>query len=180
VVLGQFKRGKSSFINSIIGDKILPTSVVPLTSIVTMLKYGQQEEIEVIFEGGNRRVISQGKLPDYVTERGNPKNVKEVKQVEIAFPSAFLKDGLFIIDTPGVGSTFQNNTEMTHNYLPFTSAKPALLILALDVGLSSWVFHRESRRVNYLPSSFRRPDTAFRIPTILESRTRTTSPFQIL
>lgn len=134
VVLGQFKRGKSTFINSIIGDKILPTSVVPLTSIVTMLKYGQQEEIEVIFEEGNRQVISRGALPEYVTERGNPKNAKKVKQVEIAFPSAFLKDGVFIIDTPGVGSTFENNTEMTYNYLPKVDA--ALFLLAVDPPIS--------------------------------------------
>jgi len=134
VVLGQFKRGKSTFINSIIGDKILPTSVVPLTSIVTMLKYGQEEQIEVIFEEGNRRVITRNELPDYVTERGNPNNIKKVKQVEIAFPSAFLKDGVFIIDTPGVGSTFENNTEMTYNYLPKVDA--ALFLLAVDPPIS--------------------------------------------
>lgn len=134
VVLGQFKRGKSTFINSIIGDKILPTSVVPLTSIVTMLKYGQEEQIEVIFDEGNRRVITRNELPDYVTERGNPKNTKKVKQVEIAFPSAFLKDGVFIIDTPGVGSTFENNTEMTYNYLPKVDA--ALFLLAVDPPIS--------------------------------------------
>lgn len=134
VVLGQFKRGKSTFINSIIGEKILPTSVVPLTSIVTMLKYGQEEKIEVIFEEGNRKVISHDELPVYVTERGNPKNTKKVKQVEIAFPSAFLKDGVFIIDTPGVGSTFENNTEMTYNYLPKVDA--ALFLLAVDPPIS--------------------------------------------
>lgn len=134
VVLGQFKRGKSTFINSIIGEPILPTSVVPLTSIVTMIKYGQQKKIEVIFEEGNRQAIPQEELPDYVTERGNPKNEKKVKQVEIAFPSAFLKDGIFVIDTPGVGSTFENNTQMTYNYLPKVDA--ALFLLAVDPPIS--------------------------------------------
>lgn len=134
VVLGQFKRGKSTFINSIIGDKILPTSVIPLTSIVTILKFGQHEEAEVIFEEGTRRVITRDELTDYVTERGNPKNIKKVSQVEIAFPSAFLKDGVFIIDTPGVGSTFENNTEMTYNYLPKVDA--ALFLLAVDPPIS--------------------------------------------
>ncbi|OQX65164.1 MAG: hypothetical protein B5M55_04620 [Desulfococcus sp. 4484_242] len=134
VVLGQFKRGKSTFINSIIGDRILPTSVVPLTSIVTMLKYGEVEKIEVIFEEGGRQVISRDNLPDYVTERGNPKNMKKVKHVEIAFPSAFLKDGVFVIDTPGVGSTFENNTEITYNYLSRVDA--ALFLLAVDPPIS--------------------------------------------
>ena len=134
VVLGQFKRGKSTFINSIIGDKILPVSVVPLTSIVTLIRYGQEEEIRVLFEDGGKKIISRDELPEYVTEAGNPKNVKNVKQVEISFPSPFLKDGVSIIDTPGVGSTFENNTEMTYNYLPKVDA--ALFLLAVDPPIS--------------------------------------------
>lgn len=134
VVLGQFKRGKSTFINSIIGDKILPVSVVPLTSIVTLIRYGQEEEIRVLFEDGGKKIISRDELPGYVTEAGNPKNVKNVKQVEFSFPSPFLKDGVSIIDTPGVGSTFENNTEMTYNYLPKVDA--ALFLLAVDPPIS--------------------------------------------
>jgi ABC-type uncharacterized transport system ATPase component len=40
VVLGQFKRGKSTFINALLGEAILPTAIVPLTSVVTILRYG--------------------------------------------------------------------------------------------------------------------------------------------
>ena len=134
VVLGQFKRGKSTFINSILGDKVLPTSVVPLTSIVTLLKYGDEEQIQVVFNDGNTKVITRQELPEYVTEKGNPKNEKDVKQVEIAFPSQYLKDGVYLIDTPGVGSTFENNTEMTYNFLPKVDA--ALFLLAVDPPIS--------------------------------------------
>lgn len=134
VVLGQFKRGKSTFINSILGDSLLPTSVIPLTSIVTVLKYGEKEAVEVLFENGSRRVIQRAELAVYVTERGNPGNAKGVKQVEISFPSQYLKDGVSIIDTPGVGSTFENNTEMTYSYLPNVDA--ALFLLAVDPPVS--------------------------------------------
>jgi len=134
VVLGQFKRGKSTFINCLIGDRLLPTSVVPLTSIVTLLKYGEAEKIEVIFEGGKRKQIARKELVDYVTEKGNPANVKKVKEVEIRFPSAYLKDGVILADTPGVGSTFENNTEMTYNYLPRVDA--AFFLLAVDPPIS--------------------------------------------
>ncbi|HDG97578.1 MAG TPA: dynamin [Desulfobacterales bacterium] len=134
VVLGQFKRGKSTFINSILGDKVLPTSVVPLTSIVTLLKYGDKEQIEVIFNDQSTRPITRDELPEYVTEKGNPKNQKNVKQVEIALPSQYLKDGVYLIDTPGVGSTFENNTEMTYNFLPKVDA--ALFLLAVDPPIS--------------------------------------------
>jgi len=134
VVLGQFKRGKSTFINSILGDKVLPTSVVPLTSIVTLLKYGHSERIQVLFNDSSVKAITRDELPQYVTEKGNPKNEKNVKQVEIAFPSQYLKDGVYLIDTPGVGSTFENNTEMTYNFLPKVDA--ALFLLAVDPPIS--------------------------------------------
>ena len=134
VVLGQFKRGKSTFINSLLGDKVLPTSVVPLTSIVTLLKYGEEEVVEVLFNDGKKTTISRKQLEEYVTERGNPSNEKKVKHVEVSYPSGYLKDGVFIIDTPGVGSTFENNTEMTYNYLPRVDA--ALFLLAVDPPIS--------------------------------------------
>ncbi len=134
VVLGQFKRGKSTFINSLIGEPILPTSVVPLTSIVTILKYGESEKIEVIFQDGTRKIIPREEIKDYVTERGNPKNEKGVKQVEISYPSEYLRDGVYLIDTPGVGSTFENNTEVTYNYLPKVDA--AVFLLSVDPPIS--------------------------------------------
>jgi GTPase Era involved in 16S rRNA processing len=134
VVLGQFKRGKSTFINSLLGDRVLPTSVVPLTSIVTLLKYGEEEVVEVLFNDGSKTTISRDQLEEYVTERGNPSNEKNVKHVEVTYPSGYLKDGVFIIDTPGVGSTFENNTEMTYNYLPRVDA--ALFLLAVDPPIS--------------------------------------------
>lgn len=134
VVLGQFKRGKSTFINSLLGEKVLPTAVVPLTSIVTLIKHGEREAIEVVFINGQRKTISRDQLADYVTERGNPSNEKSVKHVEVSYPSDYLKDGVFIIDTPGVGSTFENNTEITYNYLPKVDA--ALFLLAVDPPIS--------------------------------------------
>ena len=91
VVLGQFKRGKSTFINSLIGDKLLPTSIVPLTSIVTVLRFGDRPQIEVLFKDGTRKEIDRGSISDYVTEKGNPKNVKSVDHVEISYPSEYLK-----------------------------------------------------------------------------------------
>ena len=45
VVLGQFKRGKTTLINALLGEEILPTAVVPLTSIATILKYGEIQDI---------------------------------------------------------------------------------------------------------------------------------------
>lgn len=130
VVMGQFKRGKSTFINALIGDKILPTSIVPLTSIVTILKYGRQSKAVVRYLDGKEAQISLSDIPKYVTEKENPKNKLNVKEVEVDHPSDYLKNGVRIIDTPGVGSVFRHNTDSAYAYLPYVDA--GIFVVAPD------------------------------------------------
>jgi small GTP-binding protein len=134
VVLGAFKRGKSSLINALLGEALLPTAIVPLTSVVTILGYGERLTIQVHFQNGQARQIAPKDLVDYITEKGNSRNQKKVKEVEITYPSAYLKDGVRIIDTPGVGSVYSHNTEVAYNYLPQVDA--AILVVTVDPPLS--------------------------------------------
>ncbi len=146
VVLGEFKRGKTTFINALLGKRLLPTGVVPLTSIVTMMKYGPEERAEVHFADGSSRDISLDELDAYVTERGNPNNEKAVRQVEITYPSQYLRDGVYLVDTPGVGSVFSNNTDMTYGFIP--KADAALFLIAADppIGQSEVEFLKDVRQ----------------------------------
>lgn len=134
VVVGQFKRGKTSLINALLGADILPVAVVPLTSIVTIMKYGEALRIMVHFNDGRVAEIKKESLPEYVTERGNPKNEKDVSEVVITYPSPYLRGGVQIIDTPGVGSVYQHNTDVAYQYLPKSDA--ALFLLSVDQPLS--------------------------------------------
>jgi small GTP-binding protein len=135
VILGAFKRGKSTLINALLGEPILPTAIVPLTSVVTVLGYGEHLNIEVLFQNGERKTISQPELMDYITEKGNPRNRKGVREVDIAYPSEYLKDGVRVIDTPGVGSVYSHNTEVAYNYLPQVDA--AIFVVTVDPPLSA-------------------------------------------
>jgi ribosome biogenesis GTPase A len=135
VVLGAFKRGKSTLINALLGEAVLPVAIIPLTSVVTILTYGERLSIEVRFLTGERRQIAQAELVDYITEKGNPGNRKGVKEVEIAYPSEYLRDGVRIIDTPGVGSVYSHNTEVAYNYLPQGDA--AVFVVTVDPPLSA-------------------------------------------
>ena len=101
VVVGQFKRGKTSLINALLGANILPVAVVPLTSISTVITYGNALNIKVFFNEGTTLDITPESLQDYVTEKGNPKNIKDVSEVIITYPSPYLKEGVRLIDTPG-------------------------------------------------------------------------------
>ena len=134
VVVGQFKRGKTCLINALMGVDLLPTAVVPLTSIVTVLTYGEAMHIEVAFQDGEVRAIDPQNLVDYVTEPGNPKNLKNVKEVLVRYPSPYLKDGVRLVDTPGVGSVYLHNTDIAYQYLPNSDA--ALFLLSVDQPVS--------------------------------------------
>ena len=135
VVLGAFKRGKSTLINALLGESLLPTAIVPLTSVVTVLGYGEHLNIEVLFHNGERKKISQPELVEYITEKGNPRNQKGVREVAITYPSDYLKDGVRVIDTPGVGSVYSHNTEVAYNYLPQVDA--AIFVVTVDPPLSA-------------------------------------------
>ena len=134
VVVGQFKRGKTSLINAILGADILPVAVVPLTSIVTITAYGEALRIKVHFNDGKTTEIKPENLMEYVTEKGNPKNVKNVHEVVVTYPSPYLRDGVRLIDTPGVGSIYEHNTDVVYQYLPESDA--ALFLLSVDQPMS--------------------------------------------
>jgi small GTP-binding protein len=133
-VLGQFKRGKTTLINSLLGADILPVAVVPLTSIITILSYGETPGVTVVFDSGAPRSIRLQDIPEYVTERQNPENVKGVKQVEVRWPSPYLRDGILLVDTPGVGSTYEHNTEVAHSFLARVDA--AIFMVSVDPPLT--------------------------------------------
>ena len=134
VILGQFKRGKTTLINSLIGKEILPSSVVPLTSVVTILKYADEINCNIYMQDDSNRIVRLEELADYITEKGNPKNIRSVRCARIEYPSPFLEKGMLLVDTPGVGSTFLHNTETTYEFLDHLDA--ALFLMSADVPIS--------------------------------------------
>jgi GTP-binding protein EngB required for normal cell division len=134
VTVGQFKRGKSSVINALLGEALLPVGVTPLTSVVTIIRHGVTPASSVVFETGERRAIGLDKLSEYVTENGNPKNVKGVREVLINYPSLWLESGVRLVDTPGLGSVYEHNSDVTHRYLP--QADSVLFVASVDQPMS--------------------------------------------
>jgi len=134
VVVGQFKRGKTTFINALLGRDLLPVAIIPLTSIITIIGYGEELRIKVFFNDGSGKEIKPEDLSLYVTEKHNPKNKRGVDRVEVSFPSPYLKNGVRIIDTPGVASVHEHNTRITYDYLPRADA--AIFLMGVDPPLT--------------------------------------------
>lgn len=128
--IGQFKRGKSTLLNALIGEPVLPTGVVPVTSAITIVRYGSQRTACVRYEGGASEAIPIRMVETYVAEAHNPRNAKRVRAVEIAVPSARLESGLCLVDTPGIGSVFGANASATRDFVPQIDA--ALAVIGAD------------------------------------------------
>ena len=128
--VGQFKRGKSTLINALIGEALLPTGVAPVTSAITIVRYGARPAAEVVFKDGQRTSILISEVHTFVTEVDNHENRRHVAAVEIFSPSPLLASGMCLVDTPGLGSVFHGNTEETRAFVPHIDA--ALVVLGVD------------------------------------------------
>lgn len=134
VFLGQFKRGKTTLLNALLGVDLLPTGVLPLTSIVTIVRYGLEASGRIEFLDGRTQPVPLPEIPNFVTELGNPRNKKRVAQVEVTYPAAGLADGLCLVDTPGIGSIFEHNTQISYEFVP--QADAAIFIFSPESPLS--------------------------------------------
>ena len=125
-VIGQFKRGKSTLVNAILGDKILPVGIVPVTAVVTTVEYGEKAAA-VHFENGIIKEIGFDQMSSYINEQDNRLGVSEVR---LYCPSDFLKGGLTFVDTPGVGSVHQKNSDAAYSYVKESDA--VIFMLSVD------------------------------------------------
>ncbi len=128
-VIGQFKRGKSTTVNAMLGQEILPVGIVPVTSAVTIIKYGEKEA-KVRFENGMIKSIPVEELSDYINEQKNPDNKLQVASVTMKAESEFLKNNLTLVDTPGVGSIHKHNSEAAYSFVKESDA--VIFMLSVD------------------------------------------------
>jgi GTP-binding protein EngB required for normal cell division len=135
-VVGQFKRGKTSVLNALLGETdLLPVGALPFTSVLTIVRYGSHKGAEVVLQSGSRLSISLAELKDYVTEAGNPNNCKMVEQVEVFYPGEILRGGITLVNSPGFGSISDQNTQTAYDYLPRIDA--AVFVTSPDPPLTA-------------------------------------------
>ncbi|MGC8722821.1 MAG: dynamin family protein [Acidobacteriota bacterium] len=117
-LLGQFKRGKSTLLNALLGRPVSPVDVAPLTSTIIVIQQGSDERCEIQFQEGRREAVAFEEIATYVTEEGNPGNRLGVQAAFVHMDHPLLSLGVRLVDTPGVGSVFGLNTDVTQGFLP--------------------------------------------------------------
>ena len=133
-VLGRFKAGKSSFLNHLLGRPLLPIGVIPVTSAVTEIQWGPHERAEILFADGRRDQVPVDRIGDFISESQNPENSKHVARVRVELPSMDRYRGIRFVDTPGLESVFEHNTDASLEWLPNVGL--ALVAVGVDPPLS--------------------------------------------
>jgi len=131
--VGQFKRGKSTLLDALVGEPVLPTGVLPLTTVPTVLRHGNARTARVLIDG-RWQTIRPEDLSLYVSEELNHENRKRVDGVEVFLPAPLLASGMCLVDTPGIGSAFSGNTEATRDFIAQIDA--AILVVGADPPIS--------------------------------------------
>jgi Dynamin family len=122
-------------VNALLGRPLLPTGVLPLTSVVTVVRSGPHDRLSVRFADGRTETHALSRLAGFATETENPGNRLGVELTTVDVPSPLLSDGLQLVDTPGVGSVHAHNTDAAHAFVARTDA--ALVVLSADQPLSA-------------------------------------------
>ena len=126
VVMGDIKKGKSSFINALLGYKdLVPVCSDVATSTIFKICYGPEVGYKVFFlpnSGKKPIAIQPSELSVYGTEDGNRGNEKQVDFIQVFCPSPLLKAGLVIVDTPGLEGLFKQHKRITYQYVPKADA----------------------------------------------------------
>ena len=129
-LFGRVSSGKSSLLNALLKTDVLPVGVLPITAVPTRLQYGTSLKAVVRYGSGRTETVSVEELGHLVTEQGNPGNSRNVARVMVEVPSPRLKQGIVLVDTPGLGSLAKRGAAETLAYLPSCD----LALLLIDAG----------------------------------------------
>lgn len=126
VVLGDLKRGKSTLLNSLLGERLLPSDVNPCTAVLTVLKYGPQKQVTIhhLDDTAPEKIALDDFKQIYTIDPEEAKALASkdqaafpnVSHAEIEYPIPLLQQGLELIDTPGLNDTEARN-QLVFNFL---------------------------------------------------------------
>jgi len=117
-IFGRVSSGKSSLLNYIVGQDLLPVGVNPITAVPTRLAYGSEPRATAWFADRNPERFGVERLAEFVTEQHNPANARHVTRIVVGLPAQRLRAGIVYVDTPGLGSLATSGAAETKAYLP--------------------------------------------------------------
>ncbi|MGI8827889.1 MAG: dynamin family protein [Chloroflexota bacterium] len=132
IVLGEFKNGKSTLLNGMLGSKTLPAKAAPATAIITILVHGDRQDVAVFETGGRgpRRMPWEEFVRDFQLSPLDQETIQEhrsldrfahVEYAQIECSHALCANGVKLIDSPGLGEHI-SRTRVSTNFLKRSQA----------------------------------------------------------
>ncbi len=124
VVVGQFSAGKSTFLNSLMGEKYLPSFTTETTATVNFLRSVNESPtgqplIRVNYKGGDKEEcddVTLENIEKFVSTRGD--NVaQKIESVEVFLDSPYLNDGVSLVDSPGLNGVLEGHEQITNEQI---------------------------------------------------------------
>lgn len=113
-ITGQFSAGKSTFLNALLSRNILPTGITPVTSKVNFINYADEYKLKITYHSGATEYAPIESIAEFTDQREN--DMKNIKYLTLFAPMPILKDISFV-DTPGLNSQSQSDTDVTRRVL---------------------------------------------------------------
>jgi len=129
-IMGEFNTGKSTFINSFIGENVAPMGIRPTTATINYLKFGTMKKLRIVWQSGEVEEAEITRLAEYVDERqADTENIRQIQWVEILYPLEILKE-VNIVDTPGLNVSLTEHEALTKNFVERADA--VIWLFAVD------------------------------------------------
>ena len=128
VVCGEVKKGKSSLLNAIIGQNILPVDTNVATSQVFRISNSDAESFSLVFTDGTTRPITREQLAIFGSqEKANQNGAADfgnriLSHIQVNVPVQFLPAHVNLVDTPGLGAIYKSHEWLTQNYVKRAAA----------------------------------------------------------
>ncbi|OCS84352.1 dynamin family protein [Caryophanon latum] len=116
IVVGEFSTGKSSFINALIGEPLLPVGVIPTTATINVLQYGEPHIDIHYLDGTIEQANSSAILDQFIAKRLD--DASHINYINVFQPLSFLKNNVLLIDTPGLNDVNELRSDITYQYIP--------------------------------------------------------------
>lgn len=128
VVVGEFNHGKSTFVNALLGEAVLPVGVTPTTAAIHHIKHTSVPEATVVYQSGKREGIAFEDARRFAV--GGGQSADEVDYLEVGYPAKLLEERILLVDTPGVNDLSLQRADITYSYIPRADA----VLFLLDAG----------------------------------------------
>ncbi|MCG7337155.1 dynamin family protein [Sporosarcina sp. ACRSM] len=140
VVVGEFKHGKSTLVNALLGEELMPMGAIPTTALIHAVFYGEKPELHIVKKDGEieKRELTQDALVEYsaISEQ----DLLHINYVKVFLPADLLKNRVVLVDTPGLNDLNEHRTAVTKKIIPQADAVLFTLDARQPVNSSEYEF----------------------------------------